>query len=62
MRLFLTEYKKKGKFYGGPLIVASTLEEAAEQALHCNIIVIGELREFQEFSNTYNGLIERVLH
>ncbi len=60
MRLFLTEYQKEGKSYGGPLIIASNWEEAEKQAEDFNIIVVGEIHDFGE--TEFKPITKRVLH
>tara|TARA_R110000803_G_scaffold26972_1_gene63280 strand:- start:4340 stop:4522 length:183 start_codon:yes stop_codon:yes gene_type:complete len=60
MRLFLTEYQKEGKSYGGPLIIASDWEEAERQAEDFNIIVVGEIHDFGE--TEFKPITKRVLH
>ena len=60
MRLFLTEYQKEGKSYGGPLIIASDWEEAESQAEDFNIIVVGEIHDFGE--TEFKPITKRVLH
>tara|TARA_R100000935_G_C2773102_1_gene138497 strand:- start:242 stop:424 length:183 start_codon:yes stop_codon:yes gene_type:complete len=60
MRLFLTEYEKEGKSYGGPLIIASDWEEAEKQAEDFNIIVVGELFDFG--TTEFETVKKRVLH
>tara|TARA_R100000742_G_C4273002_1_gene92411 strand:+ start:360 stop:548 length:189 start_codon:yes stop_codon:yes gene_type:complete len=62
MRLFLTEYEKEGKSCGGPFIIASSWEEAEQQALDFNITVIGEIREFNDLIHNYEPPTKRVLH
>ena len=60
MRLFLTEYKKKGKSYGVPLIIASDWEEAEKQAEDFNIVVVGEIYDFG--ATKFEPITKRVLH
>tara|TARA_R100000458_G_C8275133_1_gene250135 strand:+ start:2959 stop:3147 length:189 start_codon:yes stop_codon:yes gene_type:complete len=62
MRLFLTEYEKDGKSCGGPFIIASSWEEAEQQALDFNVTVIGEISAFGELAYDYKLPTKRVLH
>jgi|TARA_R110000803_G_scaffold120723_1_gene188763 hypothetical protein len=60
MLIFLTEYEEDGKSFGGPLIIAPNWKEAEEQALRCNITIVGSLDE----STPYPAIAieKRVIH
>jgi hypothetical protein len=60
MKVFITEFRMGDTVYEGPCICAETFEEAEKEAEAYNVLVVGVLEGFINF--TEDNVWNRVLH